>query len=132
MGDVYQAKVVRLGDVVEEEVELLIQGRRLVCFSSVYSSAPREGQIYSVSLELMVIEDFKIEEIEETTPSILRIGNGFAYELRGRLLGDTLDVGIVFREDAFLSCFGHLEGRFVSVRVDRIDVEFLGLVDDGR
>ncbi len=65
--------MVGLGDVVKEEVELLTQGVLQVCFSRVYSHAPSEGQIHSVALELMVIEDFKTEEM---TSSVSRIGNG--------------------------------------------------------
>ena len=125
MDNVYQAEVVALGEDIEEEVVLSIQGIRLTCFAGVCPYKIKKGKTYPVSLGLMVFGDYDIEAVEETTPGLTRRGRGFAYELRGWLRGDALDAGIVFRDDVFLSQCGYLDGRFVSMKVDRIDAEFL-------
>lgn len=124
MENIYQAEVVALDGDVEEEVLLLIQGKRLVCFASVCPYPIQEGCTYPVSLGLMVLGDYDLTEIEEGSSGLTRLGDGFEYELRGRLQGDTLDAGIVFRDDVFLSEYGYLDGKFVSMRVDRIDAAF--------
>ena len=125
MDNVYRAEVVELGEDVEEEVVLSIRGMHLVCFAGVCPYVIQKGQRYPVLLSLMVFGDYDLEAIEETTPGLTRRGSGFAYELRGWIQGDALDAGIVFRDDVFLSEYGYLDGRFVSMKVDRIDAEFL-------
>ena len=61
----YLAKVLRLGDDIEEEVVLEINGFELTCFSMSLSSEAKVGQSYQIELEPMVIDDYIIHELSD-------------------------------------------------------------------
>jgi hypothetical protein len=87
----------------------------------------QEGQLYPVRLELVVLDDYEVTESPvDTQPAFSRIGNGFSYMVHGRLSGTALHAGgLVFEDEVLQRDFGYLDGRFVSLKVDRIDVEFM-------
>jgi hypothetical protein len=125
MTNTYQAEVVALDEDVEEHVVLSIQGIQLVCFAGVCPYRLQEGASYPVELRLTVLDDYEVTEAEQPSPGFTRMGDGFGYHVRGKLHDDTIDAGIVFQDDVLLSDYGFLEGKYVSMKVDRIDVEFL-------
>jgi hypothetical protein len=119
---IYQAKVLRVDGSVEGEVMLQIGNTELTCFA--YNFAIEVGLSYPVELKLF--DDYTIEELpDDTEPSLVRIGNTFAYVVTGRLNGCCLESGeLTFEDDMLLSDFGYLDGKMVSVNVDRIDADF--------
>jgi hypothetical protein len=124
---IYSAQLQHVSDEVEGEVVLTINGMDLTCFA--YASLPyeaKEGSFYQVELIPQVLNDYQISELDEdASPSIVQIGDSFAYVIRGRLSDNCLDAGgIVFEDDALLSGFGYLEGKMIAWKVDRIDAEF--------
>ncbi len=124
---IYQARVLALGDDVEEEVNLLIDDVRINCFASVCPYPIEEGETYPVCLELVVFDDYEVAESSGNAfAAFSRIGEGFAYVVQGRLNGICLNVGgLVFEDEVLQRDFGYLDGRWVTLKVDRIDVEFL-------
>jgi len=124
---IHQAHVLALHDDVEEEVDLDINGTRLKCFAGICPYVIQEDQVYPVRLELVVLDDYEVAESSaDTDQAFSRIGNGFSYLVHGRLSGICLDVGgLVFEDEVLQREFGYLDGKFVSLKVDRIDVEFL-------
>jgi hypothetical protein len=122
---IYSAKVERIDEDIEEEVTLVIDGLKLVCFAGVCPYPIEEGKAYPVSLHLVVFDDYMITEVNIDESSLKRIGQGFSYIVTGRLSEDTLNAGIAFQDQVFLSDYGYLDGKMVSVKVDRIDAEFL-------
>jgi len=120
-----RAKVERVGEDIEEEVTLLIDRVEVVCFAGVCPYAIKEGETYPVSMTLTILDDCNLHESSDEQPSLRRIGNSFSYIVTGRLSGDVLDAGIKFIDDVFLSDYGYLNGKMISMQVDRIDVEFL-------
>jgi hypothetical protein len=124
---IYQAHVLALHDDVEDEVDLEINGARLKCFAGICPYSIQEDQLYPVRLELVVLDDYQVTESSVGTElAFSRIGNGFSYLVHGRLSGIFLDVGgLVFEDEVLQRDFGYLDGKFVSLKVDRIDVEFL-------
>jgi hypothetical protein len=122
---IYNAKIKRIHDNVEEEVTLLIQGLELVCFASHCPYPIKEGATYPVSLSLEVLHSYEVTEAKVSVPSMKRIDQTFSHVVTGKLDGMTLDAGLVFQDEIFLSDFGYLDGKMISVKIDRIDAEFV-------
>jgi hypothetical protein len=123
---IYSAQVLYLGVDVEEEVLLIINGQELTCFANILPCGVQKESVYQVELIPMVFNDYVVTESHDGVfPSIVRVGNTFSYIVTGMLVGNRLDSGcIVFEDDVLLSNFGHLEGKIISWKVDRIDADF--------
>ena len=110
---------------VEEEVTLELNGSEITCFASICPYQIQEGKGYPVSFELEIFDDYFVEESEEEKASIKRIGNSFAYWVTGKLEGAAINSVIPFEDEILLSDYGYLNGKYIRIKVDRIDVEFL-------
>jgi hypothetical protein len=124
---IYQAKILYINENVEEEVMLQIGNTILTCFASVCPYVIEVNSTYPVELSLQIFSDdcFVKEVSDDTEPSIVRLGNAFAYVITGRLNGRSLESGrLAFEDDWFLSDFGYLDEKMVAVQVDRIDADF--------
>lgn len=121
----HTALVQAIGHDVEEEVTLNLNGLEVTCFAGVCPYEIREGEKYPVSFELMIFDDYEVEESEAESAGLERIGNGFSYWIKGRLERGVIDCGIQFEDEVLLSDYGYLDGKFIWLKVDRIDVEFL-------
>ncbi|MFT7723420.1 MAG: hypothetical protein QM788_11390 [Roseateles sp.] len=124
---IYQAQVIKLNDDIEEEVALQINGVRLNCFASVCPYPIEEGKSYSVQLELVMLDDYEVmESPDDAAPAFVETGKGFAYLVQGKLNGRYFEAGgLVFEDEVLQTEFGYLDGKMVTVKADRIDVEFL-------
>jgi hypothetical protein len=122
---VVKAKIEKIGDLVEEEVTLLIDGVEIVCFAGVCPYALKESETYPVVLTLAIFNDYDLHESDDKKSSLRQIENSFSYVITGLLSDGILDAGIKFFDEIFLSDFRYLDGKMVSIRVDRIDVEFI-------
>ena len=122
-----QALVLRLDENIEEEVLLQIGDNRLTCFASICPYVIKKNETYPVQFHLKFFDSCVIEVVSESeTPSILRVGNGFAYVITGRLEGEYLkSEGVFFEDEIFAKDFKYLSGKMVRLNVDRLDVEFL-------
>jgi len=118
----YYAKVLKLDPDIEEEVTLDVNGIEITCFASVCPFKISVGKEYPVAFEF---DDFDISEQSTEETSLARLGSDYSYELKGKLDGDTVDVGIRIRDEFLSSEYGYLDGKFVSLKVGRLDVEFL-------
>lgn len=122
----YFASVKTIGDDIEEEVTLDLDDLEVTCFASVCPYEIHEGERYPVSLELIIFDDYEVKESETEIIGLERIEEGFSYWIKGRLEKGVIDCGIRFENEILLSDFGYLDGQFIQLKVDRIDVEFLG------
>lgn len=124
---IYQAQVLHLDEDVEEEVVLQVGGIELTCFAGVCPYAIEEGLFYPVELRPVVFDDYVVTELADNPAlSIVRVGNGFAYVVTGKLSGGCLESGgLIFEDEVLQRDFGHLDGKMVAMKVDRIDAEFL-------
>lgn len=121
----YSALVQAIGDSVEEEVTLSLNGFEVICFAGVCPYDIREGEKYPVSFELMIFGDYEVKKLETESMGLERIGNSFSYWINGLFEQGIIDCGIQFEDDILLSDYGDLNGKFIQLKVDRIDVEFL-------
>lgn len=124
---IYQAYIHALHEDVEEEVDLQINGVRLNCFAAVCPYAIQENKIYPVRLELIVLDHYEVvESVIDSVPAFSKLGRDFSYLVHGRLSGLCFEAGgLVFEDEVLQHEFGYLDGKFLTLRVDRIDVEFL-------
>ncbi len=121
----YFALVKAIGDNVEEEVTLDLNDLKVTCFAGVCPYEIHEGERYPVSLELIVFDDYEVKESEVEFAGLEQIGESFSYWIKGRLEKGVIDCGIQFEDEILLSDYGYLDGKFIQLKVDRIDVEFL-------
>lgn len=126
---IYQARVIALNDNIEEEVALQIDSVRLTCFANICRYRVEEGKSYPVQLELLMLDDYDVmESPDDAGPDFVESGKGFAYLVQGKLNGRYLEAGgLVFEDEVFQRDFGYLDGKRVTVKADRIDVEFLSM-----
>ena len=121
----YVALVKSVGEEVEEQVNLKVNGLIVTCFAGYCPYKIYVGNEYPVSFELMIFNDYEVEEIKSKCYGVEKVENGFSYWVKGRLCKGEIDCGIKFSDEILLSDYGYLDGKFVRVKVDRIDVEFL-------
>jgi len=123
---IYNSKILRQDDIIEEEVDLLIEGTLFTCFAAVCPYSIKVGLVYPVDLYLWSIEGLELTVVSENEPcAISRIGTGFSYSLTGRLSKGRLEVGsMVFEEPEFSDDFRYLEGKKVRIIVDRLVADF--------
>ncbi len=111
---------------VEEEVTLIVNGIKIIAFKGSYFDEVHKGRNYSVEFELQIFDDYIVEELADESKGLERIDSGFSYWLKGKLHNGEIDCGVQFEPDEILlSDYGYLEGKFIRLKVDRIDVEFL-------
>ena len=118
------AFVKSIDENVEEQVTLIVDGVEITCFASVCPYEIIEGKTYPVEFEIMLNDDYEIEQVDSASSQIQKIGSGFAYKLSGEMLDGTIDCGIPFYDDYLISEYGYLKGKLVSLNIDRMDVEF--------
>lgn len=121
----YDARVQFIGEKIEEEVVLLICGYELTCFASVLPYGIELGRQYPVTLSpFLVDDDYEIEEAPASGPDFEKCGSGFQYWIAGQLNGAVLECGLEFEDQLLLWDYGHLNGKRIRLKVDRLDVEF--------
>lgn len=121
----YTALVKKIDDDIEEEVTLSINGFDVICFAGVCPYEIYEGKKYPVYFEMVFFDDYSVQESSKKISNLERIGNGFSYWIVGKLKGDTIDSSIQFKDEILLSDYGYLNDKYIRIKADRIDVEFL-------
>lgn len=120
-------QVINLSDLSEEEVTISANGHQLVCFISFCPYKIEVGLSYPVELTLSIFEDYSIEALSDDSPlSIKYHGTGYSYKIVGKLINGGLhSCGFIFNDSAFASDYEYLDGKTISIDVDRLDIEFL-------
>jgi|GEM_PF-3094391 len=122
----YYAKLISLGNDLEEEAILSLGEKEICCF---IDSAPYpliEGDIYLVEMSLSFLDDELLSEVDSEQLSLNRIDETFSYEIIGFLSNDKLITdGIVFQDTLFLEEFSFLNSKYVILKPDRISISFL-------
>ena len=101
-----------------------MNGIKVTCFAGVCPYEIQVGEKYPVLFELMIFDDYEIEEQDNELLGLECI-DGFSYWVKGQLNKGVIECGICFQDEILLSEYGHLDGKFIRIKVDRIDVEFL-------
>ena len=122
----YQAKILRLDNNIKEEVDLQIKDVKITCFIATCPYSIKVGLYYPVQLSIWSLDRYNLIEIKNNTgQSINRLGNTFAYSITGKLCnGNLVSKGLVFEDKILKKEFTYLEGKMISIKADRINVEF--------
>ena len=111
--------------VEDEEVTVQIGNVQIVGFVNC-GCTNKIGDICSADISLY--DDLKIDELVNEEYSVIRKDNTYGYELKGVLdidkhrLKSEIDFDI---DEEILINYGYLDGRYVSINVLRIDLEFV-------
>ncbi|MEZ5477854.1 MAG: hypothetical protein R3E95_10345 [Thiolinea sp.] len=121
----YFAFVKEINQDLEEEVTICVNNIEITCFASIcpYNIQPRKE--YPVSLELTVFDEYQIQEYKDKRKGLERVEDGFSYWLKGKLKNGVIDCGIQFEDEILLTDYVYLDGKFIKLKADRIDLEFL-------
>jgi hypothetical protein len=121
----YQAVVLAVGPVVEDELLLLVNGLEVKCFASYCPSKIEAGEVYEVEFDLVLSDNDVVAAAEEPITTLLEMkGDGFSCALYGCLDGGVFRSFVDFSDQDIHYDYPHLNGRFVKIQVDRIDVSF--------
>ncbi|WP_347254164.1 hypothetical protein [Leminorella grimontii] len=122
----HYARLIAQNEHIEEEVVLSVGNYTITCFVN-YVPYPLEiNKIYPVELSFTFLHDFHIEETKIENYVLERVGDSFAYNVRGILVYDTMIVdGIAFQDEMFIDDYLYLDKQFIQFKADRIGVAFL-------
>lgn len=122
-------RIERFSEIVEEEVVLNNGTGELVCFVGVRPYQLMVGHSYPIRLNFLILDEPHIEEVDgDSEPVTLRNGSGYSYQIQGRLVDGCLHAcGYEFEDEAFESDYAFLDGKMISIDVDRINAKFLPL-----
>ncbi len=122
----YQAKLLKLDNLIEEKVVMEINGLEIVGFTSICPYLIEPGKLYPINIGLTILDDPEIVQINESKYELKRIDETFGYFLYGKVYGDVIDIGnnIKIQDDIFNEN-SYLDGQFIRMKVDRLAIEFI-------
>lgn len=122
----YQAKILKLDELIEEEVLVEVNGLQFVGFASLCPYNLEINKIYPVNLGLTFLDGPEIIVLDGEQHSLERIDNTYEYILYGQVCGDTIDIGhgIKIQDDIF-SQNSYLDNQYVKIKAERLSVEFI-------
>jgi len=118
------AKVISLDENVEEEAVIQINNIEFVTFIAYAPYPIQTNKQYSVEISFFV-DEVEIQENNEDIKGLIRNDETFEYNINGYLNDNgQLDVGFLIEDDIFEE-YQYLYGRYVTLKVDRINSEFV-------
>lgn len=80
-----KAEVLKISELIEEVVTLLIDDTTVTCFTSYYPYEIKAGNFYDVELTLNLADDYAVQKICSIETLAERMDNSFSYTLYGQL-----------------------------------------------
>lgn len=118
-----KAIVTGLNEYDENDVTLLINDFSIICFVNYCPYKISIGGTYEVELQMVLGDDYTIEETSPETPKAIII-NGFSYYLSGKLTNSTFETFTLLADEDIHYEHPHLNDRFVKIEVARINASF--------
>lgn len=109
----------------EEKVTVESNGVEVTCFAVYCPYKIEEGKKYSAEFDFVVFDEYEVSEIHNRNSGIEYTGKAFSYLLIGKLEGSRLNAGIIFDDENLLSDYSFLDGKYVQVKADRLDISFI-------
>lgn len=120
----YQALVVAIDPFVEDAIELVVDSFSINCFVSYSPSRIEVGDTYEVEFEMVLPDEECIPATECNKMQIEKLDNGLSCDIYGYLDGEVLRSVIDFLDQDIHYEYPHLNGHFVKVSANRINVSF--------
>lgn len=115
-----------LKSFVEDEAVIEIGDVQVTCLVNSCVNDISEGEKYVVELKIFILDEYLISEEKECIEFVNKIDGGYKYFIQGYLEGGVLhSCGLKFNEAAFESEYSFLEGKYISILADRIDLNFI-------
>ncbi|MGZ4163362.1 MAG: hypothetical protein ACXVPK_04950 [Tumebacillaceae bacterium] len=106
-------------------IDMEIDGRSLITYSKYVPAQVKEQGRYPTLLSFDFDRDYEIQELSEPKKELIHIEE-YAYVIRGQMLEDRIDAGIVLMdEEEIFPLFPHLIGKYVEFRVTCLIGHFL-------
>lgn len=121
------AMVVEFDEDDQEQVKINVGGFEITCFVAVCPFRIEQGKSYPIELSFVLNEkDQEIRLANDKFVSFERIGRGFSYLITGMANQQGLRIGSLhLASDGLPPLWGDFQGSYVSLKVDRIDVDFV-------
>ncbi|MEB3055290.1 hypothetical protein COE15_15295 [Bacillus cereus] len=115
--------ICRIDSIIEEEIDFLVNNQKVTGFNA----SPQEVVVnkeYEAEIDIFVNDALTVEtQKEDKFKKIENIANG-SYILFGKMLeNNVLDVGFFITSD-LLEDYKYLEGQYVYLQVDRLQLSF--------
>ncbi|PHB14065.1 hypothetical protein COE80_29570 [Bacillus pseudomycoides] len=115
--------ICRIDSIIEEEIDFLVNNQKVTGFNA----SPQEVVVnkeYEAEIDIFVNDALTVEtQKEDKFKKIENISNG-SYILFGKMLeNNVLDVGFFITSD-LLEDYKYLEGQYVYLQVDRLQLSF--------
>jgi hypothetical protein len=118
------AKVISLDENIEEEAVIQINSVEFVTFIAYAPYIIEKNKQYSVEVSFF-IDEILIQESKHETKKLIRNNDSFEYTVIGYLnKNGQLDVGFLI-EDEIFDDYQYLYGKYINLKVDRINTEFI-------
>ncbi len=122
----YQARLLKLNKLIEEEVTIDINGVEIVGFVNVCPYKIIPNNVYSVDIHLTFLDGPELIEKEGKRYGLERVGSSYKYILYGKVSGSCIDIGKGIKiEDDIFKQNSYLNGHFIEIRPDRLAIEFI-------
>lgn len=124
MSNLKNVLITAINEHVEDEITLLIDDTEVVCFASYCPHVLKVGKEYEVELILNFPEAYEAISVEPRSLLIEKKNSGFSYYLYGKLKNDAFQTFTTFFDEKIHFDHPELNGKFIKLGVERIDVSF--------
>ncbi|PMQ08471.1 hypothetical protein PseAD21_24490 [Pseudomonas sp. AD21] len=125
----YKALVVGIDPVVEDAIDIVVEGFSVRCFVSYSPSKIEVGGTYEMEFEMLLPDEECISATECKKKQIEKLNNGLSCDIYGYLDGDVFRSVVDFADQDIHYEYPHLNGHFVKVSADRIDVSVCSIAN---
>jgi hypothetical protein len=120
----YLVQIIEIDPIIEELIVLNVQGMSIRCFAGYCPSVIEEGKNYEAEFEMVLPDKLNIIKTETEEPRIEMLDDGFSCEIYGYMDGECFRSLIEFSDQGIHFEYPYLNGHFVKITAERIDVSF--------
>ncbi|PMW95884.1 hypothetical protein C1X59_26000 [Pseudomonas sp. FW215-R2] len=125
MTKTHKAMVVEIDQFVEDAILLVVEGVEVRCFANYSPSKIEVGKTYEAEFEMVLSGEDFVSATQCEKMQIKMLGSGFPCEVYGYLDGEVFRSFVDFMDQDIHYEYPHLNGQFVKINADRIDVSFV-------
>ena len=120
----YKVLILEIDDVVSEEVVVLVQGIAVKCFGSYCPFIIEVGKEYTAKFDLGLPDSDCVVSASVPAKLVENLEQGFSCVVSGYLDGATFRSFVDFNDMELHYDYPSLNETYVSVRVNRINIDF--------
>lgn len=126
---IYDVLVKKINPNIEEEIIVQISNINLCCFVTYWRKNVEVGKIYKANIGIEILDEIILYN-QDIPKGLKQINNSFEYIISGRFCFEeySIDCGILIDIDPMevdLTDFAYLDNKNISLKVNRITLEFI-------